>query len=51
MSPTVSLEDILIKSCIDMDKECDVLVVDIPGLFLTADVDDIVHMVLRARIL
>ena len=51
MSPTVSLEDIMITSCIDMAKYCDVTVVDIPGLFLTADMDDIVHMMLPGRLL
>ena len=49
-SPTVSLEAILIISCISTPKDCDFMVVDIPGLFLTADMDEIVHMVLRVRL-
>ena len=33
-----------------MDKERGVAFVDIPGLFLTADMDDIAHMVLHGRL-
>ena len=50
MSPIVSLEAILITSCIDTAKERGISVVGIPGLFLTADIYDIVHMVLRGRL-
>ena len=50
MSPPVSLELILITSCIDMAKDHDVAVVGIHGLFLTADMDKIIHMVLHGRL-
>ena len=48
--PTVSLEEIPIISFIDTAKNKNVVVVDIPGLFLTADMDKIAHMVLRGRL-
>ena len=50
MSSPVSLEVILITSCIDMAKERDVAVVDILVLFITSDMYKIVHMVLRGRL-
>ena len=43
-------EAILITSCINAAEECGIVVVDIPGAFLTADMDEIVHMVLRGRL-
>ena len=49
-SPMVSLEAILIMSCIYAAKKRDVAVVDIPAALLTADMDDILHMVLRVRL-
>ena len=49
-SPTVSLEEILIISCINTPEYHNVTVVDIPGLFLIADMYKIVHMVLRGRL-
>ena len=50
MLPTVYLEEILIISFIDTAKNKNVVVVDIPGLFLTTDMDNIAHMVLRGRL-
>ena len=44
---TVSLEAIMIISCIDKSEESDVAVMDIPGSLLIADMDEIVHMMLR----
>ena len=46
----MSLEAILIISCIDKSEESDVAVVDIPGSLLTSDTDEIVHMMLRGRL-
>ena len=43
-SPTVAMESIFITSVIDA-KECrDVATVDIPGAFMQADIDDLVHL-------
>ena len=50
MSTTVSLEAILITSCIDNAKERNVAVEDIPCSFLSTDMDDIIHMVLHGRL-
>ena len=44
MEPTVSLGAILITSCIDADKYCDISVMDISGELLTTD------MVVRGRL-
>ena len=49
-STTVFLEAILITSCNDTSKEHDVTVVDITGSFLVTDMEKIVHMVLRGRL-
>ena len=45
-SPTVSTESVLITCCIDAMEGRDVAVADIPGAFLTADMDEDVYMVL-----
>ena len=37
----------MIISCIDKSEESDVAVMDIPGSLLIADIDEIVHMMLR----
>ena len=50
MLPIVSLDEILIAPCINAVEECNVVVVGIPGLFLTADMDKISHMVLHCRL-
>ena len=45
-SPTVSTESALITCCIDAMEGHEVAVADIPGAFLTADMDEYVYMVL-----
>jgi hypothetical protein len=49
-SPTVSLEAVLITSIIDAFEGRDVAIVDVPGSFLTADMDEEVLMCLRGKI-
>ena len=46
-SPTVSTEAVLISAVIDAYEEHDVAVVDIPGAYLSADMDDDVLMIFR----
>ncbi|KAL7522827.1 hypothetical protein ACHAWX_007557 [Stephanocyclus meneghinianus] len=46
-SPTVMTESVLITAALDAEEECDVAVIDLPGAFLHADMDDLVVIVLR----
>jgi hypothetical protein len=49
-SPTVALESVLITATIDAFERRDVAIVDVPGAFLTADMDEEVIMCLRGRL-
>jgi hypothetical protein len=49
-SPTVSLESVLITSTIEAYEGREVAVVDIPGAYLSADMDEEVIMLLRGRL-
>jgi hypothetical protein len=49
-SPTVSLESVLINSTIEAYEGSEVAVVDIPGAYLSADMDEEVIMLLRGRL-
>jgi hypothetical protein len=44
MSPTVSLEAVLITPTIDAFEGRDVAIVDVPGAFLTVDMNGVVFM-------
>jgi hypothetical protein len=46
-SPTVSIESVMISTVIDAKERRDVATIDIPGAFMQADMDDIVHMKLE----
>ena len=43
-SPTVSIEALMLSCVIDAKEERDVATVDIPGAFMQADMDELVHM-------
>ena len=43
-SPTVATESVLLSCTIDAHEKRDVAVVDVPGAFLQADMEDTVHM-------
>jgi hypothetical protein len=43
-SPTVAMELIFINSALDAKESRDVATVDIPGAFMQADIDDLVHL-------
>ena len=43
-SPTVSLESVFLTSVIDAKEGRDVVLADIPGAFMQAEQDDIVHV-------
>jgi hypothetical protein len=49
-SPTVTLESVLITSTIEAFEGREVSVVDIPGAYLSADMDEEVIMLLRGRL-
>eukprot|EP00957_Ditylum_brightwellii_P192396 14647167-Ditylum_brightwellii.AAC.1 len=46
-SPTVSTEAVILTSVIDSKENQDVATTDIPGAYLSADMDDYVVMVLK----
>ena len=48
-SPTVSLEAVLITAVVDAYKHRDVAIVNIPGAYFSADMDEEVHLCLRGR--
>ena len=50
MSPTVSTEAVMLTAKIDALEGRDVAVVDIPGAYLSADMDDEVHVVFRGTL-
>jgi Reverse transcriptase (RNA-dependent DNA polymerase) len=43
-SPTISTEAVFLTSVIDAREQRDVATVDVPGAFMQADMDDVVHM-------
>jgi nucleoside-triphosphatase THEP1 len=49
-SRTVALELVLITATIDAFEERDVAIVDVPGAFLSADMDEEVIMTIRGRL-
>ena len=49
-SPTVSIEAFMLTATIDTLEGRDVAVVDIPGEYLSADMDDEVHVVFRGTL-
>jgi hypothetical protein len=46
-APTVAIESLLLTCVIDATEERDVTTVDIPGAFMQADMDELVHMKLE----
>jgi hypothetical protein len=49
-SPTVALGSVLITATIDAFEKREVSIVDVPGAYLTADMDEEVCMCLRGRL-
>ena len=49
-SPTVMTESVLITAAIEATEGRDVAVIDLPGAFLNAHMDEVVHMVLRGKL-
>jgi hypothetical protein len=48
-SPTVAIESVMLSCVLDALEERDVATVDIPGAFMQADMDDLVHMKLEGK--
>jgi hypothetical protein len=49
-SPTVAIEAVLLSCVIDADERRDVATVDLPGAFMQADMDEVVHMRMEGKI-
>jgi hypothetical protein len=49
-SPTIALESVLITATIDAVEGRDVALVDVPGAFLSANMDEEVIMTIRGRL-
>ena len=49
-SPMVMTESVLITAAIEATEGRDMAVIDLPGAFLNADMDEVVHMVLRGKL-
>jgi hypothetical protein len=43
-APTVAIESVMLSATIDSMEECDVATLDIPGPFIQADIDEVVHV-------
>ena len=46
----MSIEAVLLTSVIDALEDRDVAVTDIPGAYLTTDIDEEVHMILEGKL-
>ena len=49
-SKTVSIESVMLTSMIDAMENRDIATVDIPGAFLQTDMDELVYMVIRGKL-
>jgi len=49
-APTVSIEALLLSCTIDAMEERDIAIVDIPGVFMQADMNDTVHLKMEGRL-
>ncbi len=47
--PTVAIESVMLTSVIDAKENRDIATVDIPGAFLQANMEDVVHMKLEGK--
>mmetsp|Transcript_26671 Transcript_26671/g.56142 ORF Transcript_26671/g.56142 Transcript_26671/m.56142 type:complete len:625 (+) Transcript_26671:3224-5098(+) len=49
-SPTVITDSVLITAVIEASENRDVAVIDLPGAYLSADMDEVVHMALQGEL-
>jgi hypothetical protein len=49
-APTVAIESVMLSATIDATEERDVATVDIPGAFMQADIDELVHVKFEGEI-
>jgi hypothetical protein len=49
-APTVAIESVMLSATIDAMEERDVATVDIPGAFMQADIDEVVHVKFEGEI-
>ncbi len=50
ISPTVMTESVLITAVMEATEGRDVAMIDLPGAFLNAEIDELVHMVLHGKL-
>lgn len=48
-SPTVAIESVMLSCIINAKEERDVGIVDLPGAFMQADMEDTIHMKLEGK--
>ena len=48
-APTVAIESVMLSCIIDAEEGRDVATVDIPGAFMQADMDELVHVKLEGK--
>jgi hypothetical protein len=49
-APTIAIESVMLSATIDAMEERDVATVDIPGAFMQADIDEVVHVKFEGEI-
>ena len=49
-APTVAIESVMLSATIDAMEEWDVATVDIPGAFMQADIDEVIHVKFEGEI-
>jgi hypothetical protein len=49
-APTVAIESVMLSATVDAMEGCDIVTVDIPGAFVQADIDEVVHVKFEGEI-
>jgi uncharacterized protein YeaC (DUF1315 family) len=49
-APTVSIKAVMLSATIDAMEECDVATVDIPGVFMQADINEVIHVKFEGKV-
>ena len=49
-SKTVTIESVMLTSMVDAMEQRDIATVDVPGVFLQTDMDEVVYMVIRGKL-
>jgi hypothetical protein len=49
-APTVAIESVMLSATIDAMEGCDIATLDIPGAFMQADIDEVIHVKFEGEI-